>query len=358
MGSKRGTGSVYLRGKVWWIKYSRDGRPFRESARSSKREDALQLLRDRMGRMAHGVQINPRADRVTWNELCANLLTHYGINRRPLATAKNNIRHLTDFFGGWRAHRITGEDVQRYVLNRQDQGAANATINRELATLRRAFNKAIKDEKIHHKPAIEMLVEDNIRTGFFESEALGAVRRQLPEILADIATVAYWTGWRRGDILELECRQIDLERHCLEIERGRTKNKEPRKVFLPTEAWAIVEKWHQRRRFRMGNTWHVSRWLFHRNGQRVKPFHQTFKRACTRAGYPGAIFHDFRRTAVRNLVRARVPEKVAMEITGHKTSHVFDRYNIVSDDDLQEAARRLEEQARIWAQRHRSGERK
>src|SRR5262249_1753578 len=78
-------------------------------------------------------------------------------------------------------------------------------------------------------------------------------------------------------------------------------------------------------------------------GQQVKYFRRRWAKACQEIGLVGRIPHDFRRTAVRNLVRAGVPERVAMMITGHKTRSIFDRYNIVSEGDLAEAARKIDQ---------------
>jgi len=78
------------------------------------------------------------------------------------------------------------------------------------------------------------------------------------------------------------------------------------------------------------------------NGEVVKDFRGTWNALTERAGVPGLLFHDFRRSSVRNMIRRGVPQKTARTVSGHKTDSVFARYNIVSEDDIRDAARKIE----------------
>jgi integrase len=117
------------------------------------------------------------------------------------------------------------------------------------------------------------------------------------------------------------------------IEPGETKNREGRTIYLEPELLEMMKDLHRKRRLDCP-------YVFHFRGRKIRDFRVVWRKACGKAGVPGMVFHDFRRTAVRNMIRAGIPERVAMTISGHKTREVFDRYNIVSQEDLKEAARK------------------
>jgi integrase len=131
--------------------------------------------------------------------------------------------------------------------------------------------------------------------------------------------------------------KLNLEEGRARLYRRTTKNKDGRLFFLPPELKALLEQqWAE----------HLASYsdcslVFHRNGRRIKDIRGSWERACREAGLSGKIPHDLRRTAIRNMVRASIPERVAMQMAGHKTREVFDRYNIVSEGNLKEAAQKL-----------------
>ncbi len=155
----------------------------------------------------------------------------------------------------------------------------------------------------------------------------------------------YITGWRKGEILGLQWRQVDFRAGRVALDPGTTKNDEGRTFPFTRELRELLEQQERYTSKLQREEDKVIPWVFHRKGKPIGDFRKAWATACKKAGVPGRIPHDFRRTAVRNLVRAGIPERVAMQMTGHKTRSVFERYNIVSEGDLDAAAKRLDEVA-------------
>lgn len=341
---KRADGTM-AEGKTLWIKYyDRYGKPIRESTGSTKDADAKRLLKKREGEISSGKVPGVYFDRVKFDELAEDYLTDYKINGKKLEDAERYVeKHLRPFFGGMRVTEITTPKIQAYVKVRLDSGAANATVNRDLSALKRMLNLGAMTTppKVDKVPHIPLLEENNVREGFFEHDEYLALYDVIEDCYKAPLAFAYKSGWRKTEVLTLKWSQVDLKQGIVRLEPGTTKNKEARTVYLDDEVKAIFRKlWNSKKRLKSGLPWV----FLNRYGtDRVKRFDKSWKSACKRAGISGKTFHDLRRTAVRNLVRAGTPEIVAMKISGHKTRSVFDRYNIVSDADLRLASQRQAE---------------
>ena len=275
-----------------------------------------------------------------------DVLDDYRMNRkRSLLDVERHVRlHLGPFFGRRRLAAITTADVRRYVLGRQDEGAKNATINRELSVLKRAFTLAIAAGTLASRPHIALLREDNVRRGFFEAEDFESVRRRLSPDLADFVSFLYTTGWRwRSEAARLRWTNIAFDAAEVRLEPGTTKTGEGRVFPFTADLRALLERRRAVTRARERELGRLVPHVFTRaNGEPLGTFNKAWARACHAAGVPGRVLHDFRRTAVRNLVRAGVPERVAMQMVGWKSRQMLDRYHIVSAGDLIEAARKLD----------------
>ena len=187
-------------------------------------------------------------------------------------------------------------------------------------------------------PHIPMLRENNVRKGFFEHGDFIKLREALPEHLRGFITFAYKTGWRLGEITGLTWDKVDLKRGVVRLDPGDAKNSEPRSVVVDAEVLEVLNRqWKLR-----GKSGAILPFVFlnAKGTDRIKQFVKSWKTACKNAQIGKRLFHDFRRSAVRNMVRAGVPERVAMTISGHKTRSVFERYNVVSEEDLRHAAQK------------------
>lgn len=336
-------GSLYRRGQTWWIKYSVNGRPTRESSGSKVRKVAETMLRIREGDIAQGKVPGVNFSKVTFEELAADIKRDYELNRkRSLYSIERAIKlHLRPFFGYLLVPQITSTKIAEFISFRKEQGASNATVNRELACLKRMMNLGAKQTppKVDRVPHFPMLRENNTRKGFFEAAEFAQFREALPEYLRGFVTFAYKTGCRKGEISNLTWDRIDREKGVVRLEAGETKSGQGRTFFLDEELKGIISKLFAGRQLGCP-------YVFSHNGHPIGDIRKSWRNALKETGISEKLFHDLRRTAVRNMVRAGIPERVSMMISGHKTRSVFDRYNIVSDEDLRVAAARQEEYLR------------
>ncbi len=317
--------------------------------RTTKQKEAERFLKHREGRSAAGLQPLPRVDRITYDELACDLRLHYETTgTRGLKEADTRFKALQPFFTGRRAASIKGALAEEYVQHRLKAGVTPATINRELSTLIRLLRLGSERDKVGKLPKIHKLTEALPRAGFFERADFEAVRRHLRPDLQCAVTIAHSYGWRmQSEVLTLTLSQVDLGAGTLRINPGGSKTGEGRVVYLSSEVRMMLEEQLERVRTLSRKLGRVIPYLFphltagHFQGERIRDFRKSWTRACKTAGLSGMLRHDLRRTAARNLIRSGVPEVVSMRITGHRTRSVFDRYNIVSPADLQDAARKM-----------------
>ncbi|CAN5882817.1 site-specific integrase [soil metagenome] len=332
---------------TWWIKYYQHGRAVRESTKTGKETVARRILRSREGDVEHGVPINPKMGLVTFEEAAADLGNDYNTNRRKTLdhTKRRIAKHLTPHFAGKRLLSITTPTIRAFTASRLEAGASAAEINRELAVLKRMFTLAVQASKLHGKPHIPMLKENNVRRGFFERDQFEAVRDKLAEPLRPVATFAYLTGWRVGsEILPLEWRQVDWQGRTVRLDPGTTKSGEGRTYPFTADLEAVlVAQKAVHDGLRKAGV--ICPYVFHRDGTRISSLRKAWLTACEKAGVPGRLLHDFRRTAVRNLEKAGVSRSAAMAMVGHKTEAIYRRYAIVDAGALRDAATRIDNAA-------------
>ena len=335
------------------------GRRRYESTKSTRVSDAQQVLTQRLGKIADGVAITPRVGRVTLGAGLAAVVADLKMNGRPAAHAERRIRlHLLfhpatpeDPAGGYfnpdrRMTTVTTSDLTRYSALRLEQGASAASVNHETGLVKRAFRLAVRAGELVTMPYVPMLTLNNARRGFFERAEFHAILEHLPAYLHAPLTFAFVTGWRlKSEVLPLTVDRVDLQAGVVRLDPGTTKNDEGRSFYVTAELREVLKgQLIALEALREQGT--ICPYVFHRpGGSPIKDFRETWKKACEKAGYPGKLFHDFRRSAVRTLERSGVPRSTAMAMVGHKTESIYRRYAIVDEQMHREAAAKLD----AWA---------
>jgi integrase len=388
----RGDGRIYKQkgSSLLWCAYYLHGKQYRESTRETNPDKAAKYLKRRLREVDNDKDgtkkfVGPQAERIKiscgvvaeqqrkpdCNCLCCALERDFKLRDKGSAQNLSNIKRVREDFALQRAASLTAEQVDRYVERRMSDGSAPASINRVTQLLGQAFKLAIRQRRLSSAPFIRHLSEaGNVRQGFFSVIEFDAVESNLPEHLKDVARFCYITGWRRREATSLNWEDVDD--NVIRLRAENAKIGVARSVAIDEELAELLERRRTARRTETPDgSLALCRWVFHRDGKPIDNFRKAWHTACIMAGlgkfvcrdcntpleagrkcpeccrkwtneepkYIGRIFHDLRRTAVRNMVRGGVPESHAMSISGHKTRSMFDRYNIHDDRDQLEALR-------------------
>lgn len=385
---ERGRGRIFARkgSALLWCAYYLRGKEHRQSTGETdpaKAEKFLNRKLKEVGADQIGARtfVSPQQERVRVSALLDALQADYRLRGKCNPQTRCQVTQAREYFGAMRAVEITPELVDRYIEERLAKGARPATINRTTQVLSQSFKLAVDRRQLSNVVKVRRLSEaGNARQGFFAEREIRAVMENLPPYLADFTLFGFLTGWRSGEIKSLTWADVDGD--CIRLRAEHSKNGEGRVIVLEGELSTLIERRRAARMVEKSSGTVLASHIFHRKGHPVRSFYRSWVRACCMVGmgkmlcpkcegavqaetgkrtqswkctqcaktwkygelkYMGKLFHDLRRTSVRNMIRAGVSEKVAMTVSGHKTHSMLSRYNIVSETDLRQAMQRTEE---------------
>ncbi len=351
----RGDGRIFQRGSRWWISYNVNGRNYRQPAGSTE-DDARRALKAKRKEIAGDRFVPPAAERLTVAELLESLEADLLMRgAKSMVSFRAHRKAVEEVLGARRASTLAADEIRAFQQRKLAEPKASATVNRYVETLRAAYRLAAKEGKVSRLPHFPMLREDNVRRGFFERVEFEKVAAGLPDPVCDVVRFGYLTGWRKGEIVGMTWDQVD--RAAGEVRLFDSKNGRGRVLAFDDDLRALFEERWNKRTFEGPDGPALSAYVFHANGRPVVDFRKSWQKACCAAGvgrmvadesdpekerYVGKLFHDLRRSAVRDMVRAGVAPTIARTISGHRSDAVFERYDIVDGRDVRSGLERTQ----------------
>jgi integrase len=331
--------SIRQIGNNWQIDYYANGRRVRERVGSS-RQLADIVLKKRLVAIAEGRFLDiKKRERVKFEDFADKYLKEHSESKKSYYTDIKIVGLLKKVFGGKCLHEITALEIQEFKVKRAAE-VSPATVNRALAVLKSMFNRAIEWDKATENPCkrVKMLKENNKRLRFLEKEEIGRLLGAIDELmlinkhdqyihLKPIIIVALNTGMRKGEILGLKWRDIDIQRKTIHL--SDTKNGDDRYVPMNDIVIKTIIAVPKNK---------DSAYIFcNQRGEPYGDIKKSYLSAVKKAGIIDFHFHDLRHTFASQLVMAGVDLNTVRDLLGHKSLEMTLRYSHLSPEHKQRA---------------------
>jgi integrase len=361
--------SVYKKegSKFFWYGFTFKGRRVQRSSKATNQREAENIEKAAWTQLARGevaIADKPEAERKTIGQLLDALTEDFKDRKKDTPKNLNLVATVKSELGDRYADTFKTKDVKSYVSElrkpqkpktkkkgRRSKSLSNSTIKHRLQVLVSAYeveNVAREDEdfpplrvpRYPKKKKKEDLKEADPREGFLDRAQFDVLLRHLPEDLRDYCLFAYLTGWRKSAVAGLEW--SDVRNGNVYLRGVLSKNKTPYYVPILGELAKLIERRKEAREVKVNDTVVLTNLVFHRAGERVQEFRKSWASACKAAGLPASqLFHDLRRSSCRNLIRSGCDRDTAKRIGGWKSDSILTRYNIITEDDVQQGMEKV-----------------
>lgn len=354
--ARYGSGSLWLRGRIWFARWRDSGVRHTQSTGFSDRELAQKFLNKKLGESAEAPS---RASKDPRDLRYENIREAYleGLRERKSRTLRRgkhgNLSRVDEHFAGWRLSDITVTALKEFRKKYKATGVEDATVNRALAALRRMFNLAVENEWLEARDCpghYPMVQEPNeaVSAVYFETKWYAPMLKELQEPLRSMFCSAYSFGERPIELEKICWRDIDLKKRTVNIpaaisKTGRSrmvpladdfalKAGKPDDLVFPLSAKERSNAW-KKACVKLG----YGKWLCSECGcecpKQVCPTHGT--RRLTGLRYSGVLFRHLRHTAITNLSDSGLDSNIIKRASGHTTDSTFNRYHIGRASDVE-----------------------
>ncbi|HTX35082.1 MAG TPA: site-specific integrase [Bryobacteraceae bacterium] len=324
--------ALYRRGQIWYADFFNGTARVQVSTGTANRREAEKFLALRISEVARGEYVKPA--RITLAELGKLYMDYAKANKRSWLRDQQILTHLNAALGTMPLPNITALPIERYKLDRL-QSVTPATVNRELAGLKRMFNLAEQWGLFRGRnpvKGVKFLDENNLKLRTLSDEEEAALLSHCPPCIHDLVTFAVNTGLRLGDIFALQWREVDLEKGMLKMVVR--KNRRILEMPLNDNAMAVVTGWHGIRKYD---------YVFYNpeTGAPWKDLWPALKRASRKAGLQDVTWHTLRHTFASRLNTNGADLVTVKELLGHADIKTTMRYAHTNLETKRSAVRRL-----------------